>query len=66
MQLARLFHRQALLYEGEGNVRKRKVAYAAAKEAWICVREERGLDTSISEEGLTRKDFDDGVKFWLR
>jgi hypothetical protein len=42
------------------------VAFAAAREAWIGVREERGLSIEVPASGLTQKDFDDGVEFWLR
>lgn len=65
--LARTVHRKAIAFEAEGVKFMGKAMQAAAKEAWITVREARNLPVPDGAVlSLTGDDFDAEVEFWYR
>lgn len=65
-QTVRAIHRQALLYEAEGNKMLAKVFHAAARDERAEYRRVKGIPDPEVGMPFEVKDLEDDIEFWFR
>lgn len=65
-QTVRAIHRQALLYEAEGNQMMAKVFHAAARDGRAEYRRAKGIPDSEAGMPFEQKALEADIEFWFR